>query len=46
MAVVFSSIFPSGGGAGVGAAGSAEFFLTIQSADQDQERNFAREADD
>ena len=46
MAVVFPSSFPTGGGAVVGAAGSAQIFLTIQSAGQDRKRNLAREADD
>ena len=46
MAVVFPSIFPAGGGAVVGAAGSAKFFLIIQSAAYDQAPNFAREAED
>jgi len=46
MAVVFPSNFLAGGGAVVGAAGSAKFFLAFQSAGQNRERSLAREADD
>jgi hypothetical protein len=46
IAMAFPSNFLADGGAVVGAAGSAKFFLTIQSAGQDRDRNLAREADD
>src|SRR5712664_2343214 len=46
IAVVLPWKFPTGGGAVVGAAGSAKFFLTIQSAGSNPKRNLAREADD